>query len=470
MQSERNSTHRPRRRLLVVTCGIAVIVLVTGAVLVRRGFAAPPSDPAEVARLRDTGAAALAGLHDVAASASQDRLGAERRAAALDVENQKLRVRVAQLEVAATQPAPTPQAAPGGKAYTVRANERIQDTLDKAKPGDVVLVSPGEYANQTVRVPRGVVLSLNGATLNGGGTMMSPAALVGQNATLVGGTVTGFVGDNERKKAAVQLFGDDATVDGVTVTGVTGAAISADVVQRPRILNNVVRDVTGSWLLFGGGEQAECEAPQVTGNTVERWNTAKFKVPSGPGVNKFTRTVGGTFTNNTFKNGFGPALWGDIGNRKYTIARNTFDGIQSSRDAWDALGIYMEISNGEGAVIEENTFKNIDRKGAAISIAESNGLTVRKNTVDAARIELRDVRDGTNPAKARGFHMAYTGKREFVRTGLKDVTIEDNVLLNGAKPDHLSNGGSTKTPGSWDGNSKKYLEENNIVWRGNKQQ
>jgi hypothetical protein len=480
--SNRNTSNIPARHegrrfgmmssMLVVAAGLACLFVA------RRGVAETPPAPqpvdpvvVEVARLRDTGAAALTALHDAASTAATDRAGAERRAAALDDENHQLRTRVAQLEAIAATSRPTGGADPAPKArvHTVRAGEQIQDALDKAKPGDVVVVAPAEYA-QSVRIPKGVVLSLNGATLNGGGDKGAPAVIIGQSATLAGGIITGYVGGNERGKAIVRLFGDDATVDGVTIHNVDGCAIGGDAIQRPRIVNNTIRDITGSWIMFGGSEKVECAGAVVTGNTVERWNTAKHVVASGPGVNKFTRTVGATFNDNTFKDGFGPALWGDIGNRKYTIAGNTFSGLKTSHHVWDAIGIYMEISNGQGSVIERNTFRDIVRTGSAISIAESNEVVVRQNTVDACRIELRDVRDERSPAKPRGFYAAYDGKRTFVRAGLRDVTIEDNILLNKARADLLCNGGNKRVPGSWDGDSAKYLVENRIVWKNNKPQ
>ncbi len=416
---------------------------------------APEPDSAEVQRLRKNAEDALTGLHTAATTAQSNRDAARKQADQFDAENQQLRTRVAQLEATTRSAVPT-----GGKVLTVQPGNSIQATLDTAKPGDVVVVSPGEFS-QNIRVPRGVVLSLNGVTMNGEGKLKSPAVVIGQSATLVGGTISGFLGGNERQKAAVILFGDDATLEGVTITNVEGAAIGANEVQRPRIVNNIVRDVTGSWIMFGGGEKLESHDAFISGNTIERWNTAKFVVKSGPGVNKFTRVVNGVFTNNTFKDGFGPALWGDIGNRKFTITNNTFDGIAPSREGWDAIGIYIEISNGEGSVIENNTFTNIDRKGSAICIAESNGVMIRHNTVDRSRIEFRDVRDPGNQAKARGFWTAYNGQpRTFTRAGIRDITTQNNILLNGAKADHLS-------VGSWDGDSAQYFKTNNIVWKDN---
>jgi len=359
---------------------------------------------------------------------------------------------------AATVPKPAP-----GATYTVSATGNIQDAIDKAKAGQVVTVAPGTRKKHAPLVVReGVTLDLTGVTLDGEGNA-APAVAIKAGGTLKGGTITGYVGENDRAKAVVKIVGDDATVSGVTISKCSGAAIGGDNVQRPRVANNTITDTGGSWILLGGGEKGRCQSPVITGNTVERFNLDKHLVGSGPGTNKMTRTVNATIADNTIRDGFGAAIYLDIDHVKPRITGNKISGLKPVKDPWDTAGIYIEISNCDGGIVDGNTIINLTRGTPAITIAESNGLTVSNNTVTRGLIEVRDVR--YSPPKERTFTANYDGRGvKDITTGLRNVTFSGNKAIDGAKLNHISGAGyygGKKT----EADRRAYLNSVGVTWK-----
>lgn len=117
-------------------------------------------------------------------------------------------------------------ASTSGQTLTVRAGEKIQDAVDRANPGDTVLISPGVY-NETVRV------KVNDITLLGLGDSNQRPVLDGQN-TLGNGVIA--CGDRFRIENLTLL---DYTANGVLVQNVDGVTF-----------RNVLTDHTGEYGLF----------------------------------------------------------------------------------------------------------------------------------------------------------------------------------------------------------------------------
>jgi hypothetical protein len=390
-------------------------------------------------------------------AAERDRLAARATAATARLDGLRKSL-AAERRIAAERAASAARhRAAGAAPVTVKLGQSIANARAAARAGDTVRVAPGVHG-QGANVPAGVTLVLYGATLDGQGK--PPAITLASGAAIVGGTISNWASGNERGKAAVRATGDNAVLDGVTIERVAGAGFGSDSVAAPKLIGCTIRDTGGSSYLFGGNEAKDCIGAVLLDNAFDRYNTGRNNVPSGPGVNKATRTDGLLFAHNAVRDGFGPGVWLDVLNTRFTLYANAFSGLQGSRTGWEGLGVYIEICNGDGSLIAANAFR--DLSGAAISLAESGGMIVTGNTLDAESIEFRDIRDGGDVNKQRGSYSIVDGQRKFVRAGLKDIVLFDNVLLNGAKDNRVS--GEPRSPGQWDGDPAAYLARHNVVW------
>lgn len=380
--------------------------------------------------------------------------GINTKLTATETEKAALAVKVAEL----TKQLESPNAGTA-KRYTVAAGGDINAALKGAAAGSVVTVEPATYST-SLAVPAGVTLDLTGATIDGKGTLALAADIKGK---VRGGTFTNFNGANSREAAVVRLTANGAELTAATIQNCKGAAISANNVNDITVVGNAINKVSGSWILAGGGSGFN-----VSYNRVDGYNSDKNNTPSGVGTNKFTRTRQMVCVGNVIKNGCGPALWWDIGNSDSIIANNVISGITMARDAWDACGIYLELQQGTNTVVTNNKLHGFD-KGAAIIVAESQGVYVVGNLVDGyGRVELRNMmeRDGAN----RRYDETVNGVKVVVPCPLKNVLIERNVFPNmGNTKIWLSSGYwagvSPANTKPWKPEVIKYLAELNIVTR-----
>ncbi|MDF9811504.1 right-handed parallel beta-helix repeat-containing protein [Streptomyces sp. SPB162] len=118
--------------------------------------------------------------------------------------------------------------AQAGSVLVVDRGQSIQATVDRAKPGDTVLVLPGTY-RESVRI------TVPGITLRGSGdrTVLNPPAVTKGNACAAGGNGICVTGTADRKVT-------DVTVESLTLSGFAKDALNATGTDR---LN--VRSVLG---------------------------------------------------------------------------------------------------------------------------------------------------------------------------------------------------------------------------------
>jgi cytochrome c peroxidase len=246
-------------------------------------------------------------------------------------------------ELAAYHPSPEPPRLTvvrrAGRELRVLAGERIQDAIDAAQPGDVVVAEPGIY-HETLTLDvsdltlRGEVRGSERATLDGRGVLSDGIIGSGGNLTIEGFAIRHYVANGAminlgRQITFRDLHFDDTGLYGVYPVEVAGVLIercsvrgakdagiyvgqSRDIVVRDNLAagnvtgieiensedalvqGNEVTDNAGGILVFGlpNNPAKVSRRCQVIGNKVHHNNHVNFgdpaavvaKVPSGSGI------------------------------------------------------------------------------------------------------------------------------------------------------------------------------------------
>ncbi len=214
----------------------------------------------------------------------------------------------------------------------------LQASVDRAKPGDTLLVS-GTCKENLVIYEEVARITLDGqgkATING--PEGRPTITVrGRGITIKGFTVTGG------RHGIRVIWGGQAVIDGNTVQGSAGAGIAVARNSSARITNNTVKNNAGSGI---GIENASFA--MIMNNTVEN-----------------NRRNGITVTQNS------AALVGVLGRRAKTpnpniIENNGLNGIT--------------VTRASSARIAGNTIRNNKRNG--INVTRVSSAHISSNTID----------------------------------------------------------------------------------------
>ena len=159
------------------------------------------------------------------------------------------------------------------------------------------------------------------------------------------------------------------------------------------ITKNIFQDLQGhAYVLFGS------QNPVISYNTIKRMNSAGLNVPSHSAVSKISYTDGLLLDHNVSQDNVGAGFWLDYHNTNYTISNNSSIRNHGLTAAWQGPGIWIEISEGPGTVV--NHFCQ-DNTGACIGILESPNVTVTKGRAICgpgyAGVEFRNIDRGRAP-------------------------------------------------------------------------
>jgi nitrous oxidase accessory protein NosD len=133
--------------------------------------------------------------------------------------------------------------APAGPPRTITVpgdQPTIQQAVDAARTGDLVLVSPGSYAERVVITTPGVTLrglDRNGVVLDGGGTLGNGIMVVGAGSVVENLTVTGYTFNGVLVTGDETATGDEAD-DGESGDYAAGAMIEGYRVSYVTAYNN----------------------------------------------------------------------------------------------------------------------------------------------------------------------------------------------------------------------------------------
>ncbi|MEW6745312.1 MAG: right-handed parallel beta-helix repeat-containing protein [Planctomycetota bacterium] len=229
---------------------------------------------------------------------------------------------------------------------------KIQDGINAAVRGDMVLVLPGTYLENIALVDKGITLRSDGDG-NPATHDISPEATIIDGQTL--GSVVTFASTSEL---------EDSLLEGFTITNgkaELGGGICCNSNTAPVISHNVITSNTsaygGSWLLLGGGIYCSGSSVHITGNTIADNNCSGIGGGIAVTAGSSVRIAGNT------------------------VARN-------EAVAGECAGIYCESSACEivGNLIVDNFAFNkpLDCYGGGISCVDSQALIT--NNIIAANV------------------------------------------------------------------------------------
>ncbi len=229
----------------------------------------------------------------------------------------------------------------GGEAATIQvdcSSATLQAAIDKAKPGETLLVS-GTCKENLVIHEEVVRITLDGqgkATINGPDEGKPTIKVRGRGITIKGFTVTGG------RRGIHVAQGGRAIIDGNTVQGAARTGILVNRSSSARIMNNTVQNNGGHGIAVAGTSSAR------TGNNTVQNN-------GGNGI----------IINNT-----STAWIGVMGPSDRTASRNIIENNKRN-------GILVGF--GSSARITGNTIRNNKRAGISVSRASSH---ISSNKID----------------------------------------------------------------------------------------
>lgn len=319
------------------------------------------------------------------------------------------------------QPAPA-------RTISVLPGQSISAAVSWARPGDVIVVSDGVY-RESLQLDRsgqsGAPITIRaqspgGVILDGGGISGSA-----QFIRIEGLTVRNVRNTLQNENAAVRT-GSNWTLVDVTAERCTGNGFG--VFGQDVVLINPVSRYNG----HNGIGGARCRRVVVSGGETYRNNRGVTDPPwtkhpearqidgkwfVNPawegGGGKWAFTDGVRIENHrSYENG-GPGIWFDIENRNVTITGCEVFGNVGIGNAWEGMGISIEISHGP-SVVTGNWCH--DNSGANIAVQESTDVLVQGNWIANGGLELRamDRRPGLGNVRVIG---------NFFRNGTVYTTI-----------------------------------------------
>jgi parallel beta-helix repeat protein len=205
---------------------------------------------------------------------------------------------------------PQPPGANSGAPLRVSTRETdfgtIADALAEARPGQTVVVDPGEY-RESIRLPEGV--SLVSATPGKAILRPSPEATAGTPVITVQGVhgahLSGFrIEGNAQAPLAVgiRLSGSEVEVDNVQIAGATAAGIESTAGDRSTVRESYVHDNAGAGIVVSGGS-----APKLNENLISK-NGRAAGAPVRPGVEILDESRPSLIRNRILDNGGPPVL------------------------------------------------------------------------------------------------------------------------------------------------------------------
>lgn len=351
-------------------------------------------------------------------------------------------------------------------AFTYRVNNaaQLERAIERAKPGDTILVADGRYAATVVFGRSGTAEQpITLQAKNHGSVFIDAAqrdtALLHEGKTHI--QIIGLVFENAangpQAEQAMARPGSHWTLRHCTFQNASGAGLGLSHVSHVQILDCVIQrngqigaGVSDSRNVLlkdsviahnnrGFDTEAEIDAARITEKVQHdgRW----FTNPAweGGGI-KVSNSTGVVFDRVEAHHNHGPALWIDYACRDITLAGCHAHHNQSVNEEWQGMGIMIEY-NADGPVTVSNNRVEAN-EGVGIGIAESRNVQVINNHLIDDELEFRDM---DRPESSLGL-VALTDntfERSKVTTSLgdwerdsgdaKQLTIEKNRWVGGVR-------------------------------------
>jgi len=305
---------------------------------------------------------------------------------------------------------PTPSGAPPVSAgssdcppatATVASASELTSALNRAEPGDVIVMAPGTYSGNFVAASSGTasrMITLCGTTdsvLDGGSTdhgyvfhldhasywhLLGFAVTDGQKGVMTDGTVGSVI-----EKLTVTDIGDEGIHlrDNSTDNTVIGNTVSGTGHRKPQFGEGIyVGTAHSNWCSFSNCRPDNSDRNVIDGNTISDTTAENVDIKEG--------TTGGILRNNTF-DGVGMTAadsWVDVKGNGWTIQGNS--GQHSPGDGFQVHNVY----SGWGT---HNLFSSnaaaVDGPGYGIHLAPVQANVVLcSNTASGAGRGLSNVR------------------------------------------------------------------------------
>ncbi|MGH9553465.1 MAG: right-handed parallel beta-helix repeat-containing protein, partial [Terriglobales bacterium] len=254
------------------------------------------------------------------------------------------------------------------------AYKTISAAVAAAKPGQTIVVAPGDYHEQIDINKSVTLLGETGATIDGAGLKHW---IMGQHASDV--TIKGFKFtncDSPDYQGGIQIDnGKNWTIEGNDISGAHGAGVGASSSSDIKVIGNHLHDNGQEGFMFGRVTNLDIEENEVDHN-----NTRHFDTSAEAGAGKFSNCDNSTFANNIVHDNIGNGIWGDINDNNSLLYHNWSYGNTQS-------GIVYEISHNakilDNAVWDNGTqMKGLKQGiGAGIYVNESSDTLVQGNTL-----------------------------------------------------------------------------------------
>jgi hypothetical protein len=293
-----------------------------------------------------------------------------------------------------------------GKIIYVNPGQRIGDALDKANPGDHVVVRAGTY-HESITITRSgtptrpIVLRAEtpgAVTLDASGN--TTALLAGDGCTDVfisGLIISGTNNTGEGNHNAAVRIGDHWTIQDCTIQNNAGGGLG--VFGDGVVVRRVTAQDNGRFGIGG----SSCINLLVQ-DCISRRNNRSFADSNGGG-GKFTRVEHGVFQRNlAYENG-GPGLWLDVNNIHVTVTGCDFYDnrtVTSSGRTASGDGIDIEVSGTlvrsvsgkateirQGPVVLEKSRIHDNANFGVLAYASRN-VIIRNNSLSNDHIYLKD--------------------------------------------------------------------------------
>ncbi len=278
------------------------------------------------------------------------------------------------------------------------------------KPGDVVIVRPGTYAEAV--------------TINKGGSSAGDVTLKAEvpGEALIRPPASGWNG--------ISVNANYVTIDGFDIKGARGDGIEANNVHHVNVLNNTVSGSGESGIQFNWAEFITIDGNTTFGNAISGWY-------SGISIYQ-NRNITGDTTTGGFR----------------TVVRNniSYDNVTKNGEHTDGNGIIIDDfqstqTNGHPnytypTLIENNLV--YENGGKGIQVTWSDSVTVRNNTA------WHNNQDSLNPGTWRG---ELSNSASSNNTWVNNIAVADPTInRNNTAIDNTSSGGYVNKNVVWSNN------------------